>query len=294
MKYRIVCAIVLIMISLVMVACDANNNPILSSLQDNETEKSSDDFDQESEITIQDENTIINQYTLYDVTYTLSIKEMNKILEKKDSSIEIPINENGYTKEELESLIIATNVYVRNKQGNETWNSNGNIYDIDNDYVYIICTEHGIRENASDKLEDISVKFVTGETVDIDYATVNVGTDVALLVVRKDKITNETLSTIKTINISNLYMQNLIDKNVYILYQLDNKYYSDETTIIDTNIIERYIRTNSDMGEHGASGSGLFDIYGNYCGFITQKNAATYYPIFPFIYDEIVKFNENY
>ena len=95
-----------------------------------------------------------------------------------------------------------------------------------------------------------------------------------------------------------MYQYNRSAINIYgTMYRYADKkyhhYYGITKENNDNLAIHPFIESDSTNIEQGCSGGGLFDIYGNYYGFVSSK---VYIPSvwLPSLYNEIVKFNPNY
>ncbi len=229
----------------------------------------------------------------HNYVHQITKSEMDFIHDQKDSSYEIPINYNGYTEDELTNLILSTSVFVGYiEDGYQTKYSNGNIYDIDENYIYIICSNHGVSNRGVYNVDNVKLRFVNNEVIKpIHLRNGNFG-DFALLVVDKKDVSNELLNVIHSINTKNLY-QTIEEDTVLYGYMYVIPAYKQYTAIIDYLLPGPLRLKDSDL-ENGTSGGGMFDIYGNYYGTVKNKTALSYVSLFPNFYNYIVEFNPQY
>lgn len=227
--------------------------------------------------------------------YSLQITkgEMDFIHDHKNSSYEIPINYDGYTEDELTNLILSTSVFVWYvEDGYQTKYSNGNIYDIDENYIYIICSNHGVGNNGVRNVRNVKLRFVNNEVIEPIYMRNSDVGDFALLVVDKEDVSNELLNVVHSINTKNLY-QTIEENTTLYGYMYVIPTYKQYMATIDYKIETSLILIDSTL-ENGTSGGGMFDIYGNYYGTIRSKTQLMYKNIFPNFYNYIVEFNPKY
>lgn len=219
---------------------------------------------------------------------------------KKNKDVQMEIKKNEYDKETLYNEILNTNARISWSNENSLAMSNGSIYDIDDKYIYIVTSTHCLHNSTTENnLDYLSVKFIDNKIIKPIYAQDKIdNTDCALIVIKKEDVANEVLPLLKSINTENIYQYQNSLINLYgTMYKYaDQKYhlyYGTTTENKDHLAINSTIDIDTTNIEDGCSGGGLFDIYGNYYGFVSSK---IYIPInwIPSIYNEIVKFNPNY
>ena len=220
-------------------------------------------------------------------------EEIDFIHDHKNSAYEFPINYNGYTEDELTNLVLSTSVFVQYaEEGFETKLSNGNIYDIDDKYIYIICCNHGINNENVFNVENVKLRFINNEIIcPIYLKSSNIG-DYALLVVDKNDVSNELLNVVHSINTQNIY-QTIEDETMLYAYVCSATTYKRHIATIDYSLNSTLFLKNSSL-INGASGGGMFDIYGNYYGVAKNQYGLVYKSIFPNFYNFIVEFNPDY
>ncbi|MBQ8298296.1 MAG: hypothetical protein IJX99_00220 [Clostridia bacterium] len=236
---------------------------------------------------------IIIEPDKHNYIHQLTKSELDFIHDHKDSSYEIPINFDGYTKDELSEYILSTSVFVWYvEEGYKTQYSNGNIYDIDENYIYIICCNHGIGNNGIQNVENVKLRFLNNEVVVPIYMKNCDISDYALLVVDRNDVSSDLLDIIHSINTSYIYQTIEKDTKLYGYMYVIPTYKQYEATI-DYCLQVSLVINNSTL-EHGCSGGAMFDIYGNYYGVIRSSNHLIYKNIFPNFYNYIVEFNPEY
>ena len=171
--------------------------------------------------------------TVRDVKYTEfdAVEKIEYLLSYKDRSIEMEYNENGYTDDELFTAVLPTMVSIENhvysRTTGETYTfTTGNIYDIDENYIYIVSCLHGYKS----KIYDITLRFVDGFylTLPPDNVFSHDKIDISLILVDKNDIPIETLNMLKSINIEHLLEipLNNMEKHHFYAYKYFNKEYT--------------------------------------------------------------------
>ena len=250
----------------------------------------------------------------------------------KNKNVEINISNNGYTEEELYDILSKTAIRFRTNYNLDGKSYHGefmgNIYDIDNQYVYIITCAHGMFDKniLHDNLE-LYAMFITNEEIEINikniYATSNSETsdkinDFALITIPISNISQSTLNNVKSLNIDNFCDIPLNSIDNYNFYHISScvtdatitkenglSLYSDGNLIIDENnycdIPNNLIFIGKSVWNFcpGNSGSAIFDQYGNYHFFIrmTKQNSNESFVstlFLPKIIDLLKESNSNY
>jgi len=308
-RFRVFTITTLLILSFVMIACDIENDIIdnrnykqdNNSLQStnalqttNNTKKSGLDsilieYEPEEYIFNEDINSTDGEY-LYSLSITKEL--LDEIYNSKHNDYEIPLNFNGYTTNELSSLVLSTSttIWYANDENNFNF-LNGNIYDIDDNYIYIISCSHGIGKENDFSLDNLRVRFISEEVIKPIYVKKPRG-DFSLIVVDKKSLSNETLNVIKSINTKYLY-QTLVEELKVYGFMYNAHTYSEYNATIENRLAFSLRLYNSNL-KNGASGGGMFDIYGNYYGCVKSLNCLTYSNIFPDFYNAILEFNPYY
>lgn len=227
--------------------------------------------------------------------YQLTKSDLDYIHNQKNTSYEIPINTTGYSTDTLYSYIISSSVLVVYEDPQNVASyiySSANIYDIDDKYIYIICSAHGIKVNGISKIENIKVQFVNKELARPIYLRESDVGDYALLVVDKNDISIDLLEVVHSINTENLYQTVTKDTTLYGCMNVAC-IYNEYMATIDRNLDGAYLLKNSNLVS-GTSGGGMFDIYGNYYGLVKNGSSLISFFIFPNFYNYIVEFNPEY
>lgn len=230
----------------------------------------------------------------------------------RDLSYEMPINENGYTEDELFNQVIPTMVsfvaYFYNNSTGKNSNSlfTGNIYDIDEEYIYLITCAHGLNkldDDVNQQLEKINCRFVDDTKVDIypdNILEAQDGNDFMMLKVEKDKISNETLGLLRTINFKNTLNYNVetveIEQPTFYAYKYYSKQYwtgeMHDIIVLYKDGGPVHLSSNNHTIKPGMSGSGIFNIYGTYNGIVKNSAIASRYLFY--IEDLINELNPDY
>lgn len=293
MKRKLGVIILMISLSVGMIAC--GNNDEYENISTNENNKNFSDEDVS--------NDDLGEWGFQDTN--LDEETMEEIVSKKNKDVEMQINTNGYEGEELDEQILPTVVYLEAKLENSSLNMfTGNIYDIQDDFIYVITCSHGLHTTTNDLdipnygISSAAITFITGERIHINLDNIILSRkwDMALIAISTKDISSETLSSLKSINVSNMYKKDLTnefltgyrkDHNEYIKY-IANVYCSNGRTI----------RCKDTTIERGCSGGGAFDKYGFYYGyFIVGTNSDAYIlykQLLSSYYDLIISFNPNY
>lgn len=233
---------------------------------------------------------------------------LDSVKTMKNKEYEIEISDKPLTQDEIIEKILPT--YVSIKWGctldGERYNSfiNGNIYDITNDYIYIITCSHMFDTQfyyglSYDKTNNIEITFIDGTniTVQEDCFYYLENNDLGLIKINKSLLSNDTLNIIKSINIENMYLIPLENNaTLYnIHYNASNKVFTNH--IFNYEKVLTYNGTkelcgNSDL-TNGCSGGGMFDSYGNYFGFCENSYYIRYFQIFP-DFEELLRQSSYY
>ena len=230
----------------------------------------------------------------------LTEEYMQEIINKKNKDVEITINDNGYSQEELDAIILSTYVFctLQNNQ-NGIIAFSGNIYDITDDYIYILTCNHGIVRNSSEKemehydINNMQVKFIIGHEIDVNLNNILIDNkyDLALIMVETKDIPKETLEIIKSINIENLYKKDFINVSLYLkAYSLMNGLYESYYGLSQEKIMGS-LKVDENTID-GCSGGGFFDVYGHY--YVVRQGVVVHCQIFPNFYELILQLNPNY
>lgn len=219
---------------------------------------------------------------------------------KKNKDVQMEVKVNEYNQETLYDEILNTNARVLWSNGQTLTMANGNIYDIDDKYIYIVTTTHCLNGSTTENnLDYLSIKFIDNKIIKPIYAQdIIENTDCALIVIKKDDVDETILPLLKSINTSNMYQYKRSSINLYgTMYRHEDRkyhhYYGRTAENNDNLAFNPFIDADTANTEKGTSGGGLFDIYGNYYGYVASK---IYTPNgwLPSLYNEIVRFNPNY
>ena len=186
-----------------------------------------------------------------------------------------------------------------------TWKTiSGNIYDIDDEYIYILTCGHSFVETSEDYgkigfedlIKDLKITFITGEEIFINpkFIYTHSETDVTLIVLDKNLVSQETLNIVMSINVDNMYRRNLENTTIYeYAYSRADKAYIKYYALIKstTNGVLDIKNTNV---INGCSGGGFFDNTGTYCGMTYNSIFVVYTQVLPTIYELITIANPNY
>lgn len=158
--------------------------------------------------------------------------------------------------------------------------SSGNIYDIDDEYMYIIACAHGMRDNNDDEIKSLYIRFVDDTTITIDGSNLflrNDKKDVALIRIPLTYFTKETLELVKTINFRNTFdvsIDEFSNNNLYAYRYRDYIYNVSYVENIDITSIYNHdgFKLIDNHIENGTSGGGIVDINGNYYTTMLNEN----------------------
>lgn len=229
---------------------------------------------------------------------------MNEIIEKKNKDTEVQINPNGYTEAELEKQILPTVVsfVAKNGLGDGAF-FNGNIYDIQEDYVYIITCQHGLCPGEYEEIfnsEHYGIQFAfatffTEEKIKVSLDNIRLieNQDIALVAIETKDISKETLDVLKSINISNMYKKDLTENKVVGYAKINAGNFKKYEAVVES-VMTYNIKVKDSTFVQGSSGGGVFDNNGNYCGFILSKPCLRYHNIIQPFYNSILEINPDY
>lgn len=213
----------------------------------------------------------------------------------KNKEIEVPYSEKGYSEKELEQLYRQTTVIFdfRYKVKGKGYYGKfmGNIYDIDDKYMYLISCAHGVGDlNEPGKFRDqleVDATFANNETVGIKNENIFIMAnednsctiDIAIIKIPLGDISGSILSSAKSVNIDKcLYMDitNLNDYTFYhMTYRVDSKndfakFCNDGSPYLISNMLA--LANEEQTIVPGTSGGAHFDQHGTYHGFLTNVN----------------------
>lgn len=280
-KSIVICLIFSLFISLI--ACGNSENT-----SDGETEK------------------ILDENKYYISMFDMDEDLLNEIKSKKNKDVEVPYSESGYSEDELSELILSTNAFMSisfDDGSHMCYSFNGNIYDIDDDYIYILTCGHGFvktsedygKKDFSDVLKYVKIRFVTGEVIEGNpkYIYVSENNDVAIILLDKNLVSNNTMEVLHSINISKMYTKNLTNTSIYeYAYNYENKCYEKYyANVIGTRYDKLQVETNA---INGCSGGGFFDIHGTYSGMTYNNGHLLYDKVITDFYELIKEMNPNY
>ena len=247
------------------------------------------------------ESTPNKDETLFDANiYNAPTKEyIAHLSSMKNKEYEVAYNENGYTEEELFEVVSPTIVsivaecYEPLRDNNITFLSTGNIYDIDDKYVYIITCAHSLYDYKESKevketteVKQVNIRFVDDTHIIVEKDSIFKSKDYVLYRIDKEQIPNQTLLILRTINIDNYFNISLndLEEYEYFVYKYSKKQY------VFGNVKGLYINTfyfdkeksivnslelkNANI-QSGMSGGGLFDKYGTYQGYVINDTCNT-------------------
>lgn len=167
----------------------------------------------------------------------------------------------------------------------------GNIYDIDDKYMYIITCMHIMMNNNNDEIKEFYIRFVDDTRVTIGSEclyTREDEIDIALIKIPLSYFSQDTLNIVKTININNLYdisLDEFYNSTLYcfryrdLIYNVS--YIQNITPIVESFSLDCSI-------EKGTSGGGVIDIYGNYYTLMLNE-ASINLKMLSFFNDLIIK-----
>ena len=156
----------------------------------------------------------------------------------------------------------------------------GNIYDIDDNYMYIITCAHIMHDNNDDEIKSLYMRFVDDTTITIDGSNLflrNDKKDVALIRIPLTYFTKETLQLVKTINFRNTFdvsIDEFSNNNLYSYRYRDYIYNVSYVENIDITSIYNHdgFKLIDNHIENGTSGGGVIDINGNYYTMMLNEN----------------------
>lgn len=279
MKKKLIVSILLFSLSLGMTACDYNVDTDSEIVE--ETENIEDDIPLiESEIYLKD---------FVDLDY------IKKLSSYKNKDYEITINENSYTEEELFKICIPTIVYIENiTEAHHRYLTGGNIYDVDEEYIYILSCAHGF--DSHDPTTKIKITFFTNEIIEIPYEFVSFcEKDYSMYKIPKNLVSNETLNSIKSVNIDKFLSKSTNDfkKNTTLyLFRYNGEFWTTYYTK-DFEYIGNAFEAKHGEIENGCSGFGYFDTNGTYYG-PALKGKIYFYSFICYIEELLIQANSNY
>lgn len=280
MKNKLIASMLLLCVSISLLGC-GNTAATSTSEEIEETENT------ENEITMIEGGVYLEDFVNSEYIEYLS--------SHKNKNYEIQINPNGYTEDELFEVVAPTVVYIENITESHHKNmSGGNIYDIDDDYIYVLSCAHGFSKD--DATKELRLTFVTNEIITIPYENVSFcEKDYTIYKIPKNILSNETLNSLKSINIDNFLNKTKEDfeKNTTLyLYRYNGEvwttYFTNTFSYLDTCFTSK-----NDTKIKGCSGFGLFDKDGTYYG-PNLKNKVYFYSFIYYVEDLITQHNKNY
>lgn len=163
---------------------------------------------------------------------------------------------------------IKTDFYDSHDQDDRFAIGSGNIYDIDDEYMYIITCMHITSNSKNDIIKSFYIRFVDDERITISADNLfrrDDDIDIALIRIPLSEIPQSTLDVVKTINIDNAYniaLDEFYNSTLYC-YRYRDKIYNVSYV---KNIQHRGMSfvTKDNNIEKGTSGGGVIDINGNY------------------------------
>lgn len=219
----------------------------------------------------------------------------------KNSDVEMEYNENGYSEDSLFTEMLPTSIMLiyqdkDNEYGPIVIQTSGNIYDIDEDYIYVITCGHQFQNGVN--YETVTVYFCDKTFVKITpQDMVCLECDAYMFKIDKDDVSTETLSLLKSINISHSfdYPANELESLRLYCYKWDiqNKIY--RTCYMENFDYVDYaiLYANESNVLDGCSGGGLFDKYGNYWCQVTM-DGKVFGTIYYRIEDALLELNPHY
>lgn len=288
-KFKIFTIITLLILSFVMVACDMVEKSQLNSI-DSLTLNNNENNHSSINVENNEFNTNIDNIETLKTAYFYQMQGdvLEKMLEEKNEDYEMEVGVydsfDDMVEEYIRTYVIIKvdfyDVFLKKMRVNV---SSGNIYDIDDEYMYIIACAHGMRDNNDDEIKSLYIRFVDDTTITIDGANVFLptnGKDVALIRIPLTYFNEETLGLIKTINFRNTFdieIDEFSNNDLYCFRYKNYKYNVSYVRNIDISKI------NSEIGfelidnniENGTSGGGIIDINGNYYTSMLNENHFT-------------------
>lgn len=222
----------------------------------------------------------------------------------KNKDIEVTLNPNGYTPEELVAEILPTTVRIHNTLYGKKYFFNGNVYDIDDDYIYILTCRHGFVDEKMPSNEELNEnnyfrKIAFFNDVSITPTSYKVfiakNLDIALIVLDKNEIPQDTLIQLKSVNLNNLYSINPYKTNNYLIaYTNSDKHYEcSQIEFVESSCTYALEYNKFIYIKDGWSGSGVFDAYGNYTAMTSNLSNFAYYNIPSAIYQIMKEISET-
>lgn len=292
-RLKIFTIILLIILSFVMIACDIEQDSnIANNLINSYT--NTEEIDNEENKTNEDSFANCQFYQDYFSTGLLEEMSNNK---NKDYEMEVGIYE---TEDEMLEeyfktfLLIVCDFYDVDDNKIKTNAGSGNIYDIDDEYMYIITCVHITRNKKSDELQKITIRFVDDTLLELepDYLiTPNNDIDIALIKIPLSLINESTLSIVKTINISHAYTGSLSEFENSILYCYRFRQHKYEVSYVHNmeNTIYGFSCKDNNIND-GTSGGGIIDKDGNYYAPVLKEGSIC--PEVLFHFNELLKENQ--
>lgn len=246
--------------------------PILGNVSENEPKEETQESGESNIQTLRD-------LPFYNKYYGDGLLEEMASNKNKDYEMEVGVYE---TYDEMVAEYIKTFVSIKADFYDSNANEmrfgvgSGNIYDIDDEYMYIITCLHIMSNDYNDEIKEFYIRFVddTRITISSDYLYLREDKkDIALIKIPLSFLSSNTLDVVKTININNVYnipLDEFYDSTLYcfryrdLIYNVsyvENIEQQGEIFTLDCNI------------EKGTSGGGVVDINGNY--YTLMLNQAT-------------------
>ena len=255
---KIIAFILLAAMSISVVACGTVEGGQVSS---NNTNENAD----------VEETETLKSLPFYKEYYSDGLLEQMSNNKNKDYEMEVGVY-NSYDEmlsEYIKTFVsIKTDFYDSHDQDDRFAIGSGNIYDIDDEYMYIITCMHIMRNSNEDEIKEFYIRFVDDERITISANNLfkrNDGTDIALIRVPLSEIPQSTLEVVKTINIDNAYnipLDEFYNSTLYC-YRYRDKVYN--VSYVKNFQYRGLIFTTKDNNiEKGTSGGGVIDINGNY------------------------------
>lgn len=244
------------------------------------------------------------------ISSKMSQNEFNDIIAHKNTAYEMNISNENIDEEIAKTYV---RLHVTTSQFANYFS--GNIYDIDDDYIYILTCKHPFTNDKStnnelvyEDFQSLYVIFPNDEKVTIDDVSYirfaqndNFYIDLGIVAIPKYLVSQDCINSIKTIHFDYEYYQKDIRNT-----QLHTYFYSYADNIYKTNNIKitKYLNNNYYVGydynatnpiiECGYSGGGLFFQDGTYAGFVVTTITMHYYQIPQDVFTLIKDINPNY
>lgn len=258
--------------------------PILGNVSENEPKEETQESGESNIQTLRD-------LSFYEKYYGNNLAETMASNKNKDYEMQVGVYE---TYDEMVAEYIKTFVSIKvdfyDTYANEMrfGVGSGNIYDIDDEYMYIITCMHIMHANNNDEIKEFYIRFVDDTTITIDASSLyrrEDKKDIALIKIPLSYLSSDTLNIVKTINIENMYnipLDDFLNSTFYCYRYRDNIYNVSYIENI-TEIGGSFVLDNNKI-EKGASGGGIVDIQGNYYTLVLNENT--------FVLDMLSYFND--